>query len=136
MYLVAQALEEAQNTQRRHGIASHGCLNPWRVMVRGNGDVQVLAYGLPQIDLICFLEDERRKLREDAFRYAPPERLDRQPEDGSSDLFTLSLIGFELMLGRPMYDGLVDDIRMQALRVRAVGGCTPCATSSPRACAS
>ncbi len=120
MYLSAQALEEAQNKRRKHGLHAHGAISPWRLCVKNNGDVQMLGYGIPQAELLAFLDDERRKLREDSFRYCPPERMEKQPEDISTDLFSLSLVAFELMLGRPVYDGLVDDIRMQASR--AEGG--------------
>ena len=45
-----------------------------------------------------------------------PERIEQGPEDVSSDLFGLALIGFESMTGRPVYDGLVNDIRQPAAR--------------------
>ena len=50
------------------------------------------------------------------FGTVPPERIEQGAEDVSSDLFGLALIGFELMTGRPVYDGLVNDIRQQAAR--------------------
>jgi hypothetical protein len=42
--------------------------------------------------------------------------MEARPEDLTSDLFGLALIGFELMTGKPVYDGLVNDIRQQAAR--------------------
>ncbi|MBW1879212.1 MAG: hypothetical protein JRJ84_12690 [Deltaproteobacteria bacterium] len=63
-----------------------------------------------------FLEDETLLPKEDSFRYAPPERLEDEGEDLSSDLFSLALIALEVMVGKPVYDGLVNDIRQQATR--------------------
>lgn len=116
MYLVAQALEDAQGQYRRHKLAAHGSLNPWRILVRNNGDVQVIGFGLPQVELVAFRENESLMPKEDAFRYAPPERMEGAGEDFSADLFSLALVGFELITGRPVYDGLVSDIRQQAVR--------------------
>jgi hypothetical protein len=42
--------------------------------------------------------------------------MESAPEDLSSDLFGLCLVAFELMTGKPVYDGLVNDIRQQAAR--------------------
>jgi len=42
--------------------------------------------------------------------------MDGRAEDVTSDLFGLVLVGFELMTGKPVYDGLVNDIRQQAAR--------------------
>lgn len=115
-YLASNVLLEAAETGANHGVYSHGGLTPWRLTVKADGQVQVIGYGLPQVEILTFIEDESLLPREDSFRYCPPERLEGQPEDVSSDLFGLALIAFELMTGRPVYDGLVNDIRQQAIR--------------------
>jgi hypothetical protein len=119
-YLAAQVLQEASEAGSGKGVRTHSGLSPWRLAFRADGQVQVLGYGLPMVEILTFRQHESRVPREDSFRYCPPERLEGGPEDVSSDLFSLALVGFELMTGRPVYDGLVSDIRQQA--IRAEGG--------------
>jgi hypothetical protein len=119
-YLAGQILTDAADMGPGQGVYSHGSLDPWRMLVQPGGKVQLLGYGLPQVEILYFIEDETLLPHEDSFRYCPPERLEGRPEDVTSDLFTLALVAFELMTGRPVYDGLVSDIRQQA--VRAEGG--------------
>ncbi|MEC8278340.1 MAG: hypothetical protein VX026_11515, partial [Myxococcota bacterium] len=97
-------------------VFSHGGLTPWRIILKDSGDVSVIGYALPQVEMLDFQRDERMKPTEDSFRYCPPERIRSEPEDLSSDLFTLGLIAFELMTLMPMYDGTVDSIRQRAIR--------------------
>ncbi|MCB9675915.1 MAG: hypothetical protein H6737_12405 [Alphaproteobacteria bacterium] len=105
MVHVAQALDEVSGAAREAGLGSHGCLNPWRILLRANGEIVLLGYGIPDADLFAYLDGERSGVSIDTLRYAPPERLDDQEEDIRSDLYTLAIIGAELMLGRPVFDG-------------------------------
>jgi len=115
-YLVAEALSEAADAAVDLGVFSHGNLNPWTIVIKPDGQPLILCYGLPQVEMQVWQEDPRQVPKEDSFRYAPPERLEGHDEDIASDLFTLALVGLELMVGRPVYDGLLDDIRQQATR--------------------
>ncbi len=116
MYAAGQILVEAADTGEAEGVYSHGGLTPWRIVLRKDGQVMIIGYALPQCEILEFHADPERVPREDSFRYCPPERMEAAPEDITSDLFGLSLIAFELMTGKPVYDGLVDDIRQQAAR--------------------
>jgi len=115
-YLVGEALADASESGGAQGVLSHGNINPWTVVLRPDGQPVVVGYGLPQVEILAWLDDARQVPREDSFRYAPPERLDGEEEDIASDLFALALVGLELIMGRPVYDGLLDDIRQQASR--------------------
>ena len=116
MYTAGQILVEGADAGQPQGVYSHGGLTPRRVMVKADGQVMVIGYGLPQVEILQFHSTPAKLPREDSFRYCPPERIEARPEDCSSDLFSLSLIAFELMTGKPVYDGLVNDIRQQAAR--------------------
>ena len=116
LYAAGQVLIEAAESGEAHGVYSHGGLTPWRVLVKADGQVQIIGHAVPQVEILQFHADPEEIPKEDAFRYCPPERMEAQDEDLSSDLFSLSLIAFELMTGRPVYDGLVNDIRTQAAR--------------------
>jgi hypothetical protein len=116
MHAAGSILCEASDLGQAHGLYSHGGLSPWRIMAKADGQTQVVGYGLPQVEILHFLDHPEAVPREDSFRYCPPERLDRANESLSTDLFTLALIAFELMTGKPVYDGLVNDIRAMASR--------------------
>lgn len=116
MYVCGQILTEAADVGDSQGVYSHGGLTPWRVMLRRDGQVLVIGHALPQVEILTFHRDPTQVPREDSFRYCPPERIESAPEDLSSDLFSLALVAFELMTGKPVYDGLVHDIRQQAAR--------------------
>jgi hypothetical protein len=116
MYTAGQIIVEGADAGSAAGVYSHGGLTPRRVMVKQDGQVMVIGHALPQVEILAFQAGGGTLPREDSFRYCPPERMEGHPEDVSSDLFGLALIGFELMTGKPVYDGLVNDIRQQASR--------------------
>ena len=113
---VGTILVEAAEAGENAGVYSHGGLTPWRVMLDGEGKVVVIGHALPQVEILVFHESPDRIPREDAFRYCPPERMEARRENFTTDLFSLALIAFELMMGRPVYDGLINDIRTKAAR--------------------
>jgi len=112
-YLVAQILDEAAEKGDRQGAPTHGDISPWRIVCRADGQVQVIGYGLPQLDMALFRDDGTMP-KEDGFRYCPPERIEGEPEDFSSDLFSLCLVAFEVMVGEPLYNGVASEIKQQA----------------------
>lgn len=116
LYAAGEILNEAADTGEAHGVYSHGGLTPWRVLLKPDGQALVIGHALPQVEISRFREDPKAIPREDSFRYCPPERLDGRSENVSSDHLSLALIAFELMTGKPVYDGLVNDIRAQASR--------------------
>lgn len=113
-YFVAQALEEAAERGERHDVVTHGDISPWRIVLKNDGQVRLIGYGLPQIDMLVHQDDRRSTPKEDGYRYAPPERIEGKEEDSSSDLFSLALIAFELMVGEPLYNGVLSEIKQQA----------------------
>jgi hypothetical protein len=120
-FMAGEILVEASDQGTHSGLVGHGSIDPWRVMVKADGQVTILGYGLPRPEIEIFVEDETRAPSEDGLRYLAPENL--APErihDLSSDLFSLCLVALELMMGRPVYDGLVNEVRKQASRGEAV----------------
>ena len=116
MYTAGEILLNAAEAGEPAGVYSHGGLTPWRVMVKADGQVEIMGYALPQVEILQFQANNNEVPGEDSFRYCPPERMVSTKEDVSADLFALSLVAFELMTGKPVYDGLVNDIRTQASR--------------------
>ena len=102
-----------------YAVYSHGGLTPWRILLKKSGQIRVIGYALPQVELYDFLQGGEMP-REDSFRYCPPERLRRENEDLDSDIYALALIAFELMTSRPIYDGTVDMIHQKTIRGEGV----------------
>ncbi|MCB9685446.1 MAG: hypothetical protein H6735_10435 [Alphaproteobacteria bacterium] len=100
-----RTIVEAARVAEHHGVRSHGSLDPWRVGVSADGSVTLLGYGLPPLEVVDFLRDERLVPPADALRYAPPERLDGEAEEERSDLYALCLMAVELCTGFPVYRG-------------------------------
>lgn len=116
MAAAGNILVEAAEIGESAGVYSHGGLTPWRVVTSATGRVQIIGHALPQVEILALQQDPSRMPGADAFRYCPPERLDGRKENFSSDLFGLALAVFELVTGKPLYNGLVDEIRQQAAR--------------------
>jgi hypothetical protein len=102
-WLVGQILVEAGDTGPMQGCFSHGNLNPWRIALRADGEVQVLGYGLPQVELIRHRNDDGPPIDAASLRYCPPERLEGVPEDAAADTYSLVLVCFEVATGKPLY---------------------------------
>jgi hypothetical protein len=103
-YLAGMVLHEAGETGPIQGCFSHGNLNPWRIGMKVDGQLQVFGYGLAQVEMDHFLREVDPHIGIDSIRYAPPERLERQPEQPSSDVHSLAVIALELMTGQSLYD--------------------------------
>ncbi len=101
----AQILMEAAATGPQQGCFSHGGLTPWRLAFRPDGHLQVFGYGLPPADLFQAKTEPEISLSPDAIRYAPPERLAGEPEQLTSDTYTLALLVHEVATGKPLYMG-------------------------------
>ena len=114
-YLKGEDVADISASAQMYAVYSHGGLTPWRILLKKSGQIEVIGYALPQVELYDFLQGGEMP-REDSCRYCPPERLRRENEDLDSDIYALALIAFELMTSRPIYDGTVDMIHQKTIR--------------------
>lgn len=110
---VGNMLQEASENGPMQGIYSHGGLTPWRILLDAEGQPQLLGYGLPQIDMVALRADASLKVRDDSFKYCPPERLTSGYEDITTDLYALTLMAFELATGDTLIKGRSQDLKKQ-----------------------
>ena len=101
--LAGQILTEASDIGRIQGCFAHGNISPWRIALKRDGQVMVLGHGLPQMDWLLHLQDKKRPLKSESLRYAPPERVEGQPEGLSSDIYGLAVVMVEMMMGEPLF---------------------------------
>jgi hypothetical protein len=111
----AQMLQEASENGPMQGIYSHGGITPWRVLLDADGAPQLIGYGLPQMDMVALRSDESLKVRDDSFKYCPPERLTSGYEDITTDLYSLVLIAHEMVTGDALLQGRSDDLKRQVV---------------------
>jgi eukaryotic-like serine/threonine-protein kinase len=94
---VAAALRAAQ--AHRPPIV-HRDLKPENVMCLPDGRVKVMDFGIAKL-----LETLARGTTQSlgTLQYMSPEQIDARPVDGRSDLFSLGLVMWELLVGRPPF---------------------------------
>jgi len=102
-WLAAQVLVEAGETGPMQGCFSHGNVCPTRLALRGDGMVQVFGHGLPQVEILRH-QQEGYPLEPESLYYCTPERLEGVPEDAAADTYALTLVVYELITGKPLYD--------------------------------
>lgn len=95
-------------------LESHLGLTPWRVLLTPRGGVQVIGWGLAQVDVLP--DNEDATIEETALYTCPPERLEGREEDPSADRFALSMMAAQAVLGHPLYQGDLDSVLHQAER--------------------
>ena len=94
---IAQGLEHAHS----RGII-HRDIKPHNVMVLKNGSVKVMDFGIARV------MSKSSTLTKEALgsvHYISPEQAKGGYTDNRSDLYSLSVVMYEMMTGRPPYDG-------------------------------
>ncbi len=94
---IAKGLEHAHS----RGIV-HRDIKPHNVMVLKNGSVKVMDFGIARV------MNKSNTLTKEALgsvHYISPEQAKGGHTDNRSDLYSLSVVMYEMMAGRPPYDG-------------------------------
>jgi hypothetical protein len=102
-WLASQVLVEAGETGPMQGCFSHGNVSPTRLALRADGMVQVFGHGLAQVEVLRHRQ-EGFPLEPTSLYCCPPERLEGVPEDPAADTYSLTLVVYELITGKPLLD--------------------------------
>jgi serine/threonine protein kinase len=98
----AQALDYAHHASAADGTplnVVHRDVSPHNVLVSGGGQVKLIDFGIARAATAS--EKTRSGLVKGKYAYMSPEQIEARPLDGRSDLFSLGLVFYELLAGRP-----------------------------------
>ena len=97
------AMQIAKGLEHAHGRGIiHRDIKPHNVMVLKNGSVKVMDFGIARV------MSKSNTLTKEALgsvHYISPEQAKGGHTDNRSDLYSLSVVMYEMMSGRPPYDG-------------------------------
>ncbi|MBT3222866.1 MAG: hypothetical protein HN348_27635, partial [Proteobacteria bacterium] len=110
-YVAGNILREAAENGSFQGVYAHGDLAPSRICLNSDGQVQLIGYGLPQVEIHVHREDESQVIDVNSLHYCPPERLEGNLEDVDADFYALVLVAIEMITGKPLYDGPLDKVK-------------------------
>lgn len=109
MMQIANALDAIH----RAGVI-HRDLKPSNVLLTSDGEVKVCDFGL------ATLEAEQEAMQLGSARYMAPELFTDEPVDVRADIYSLGMIAYEMLAGRPAFEQafrtILRDQRHQALR--------------------
>jgi serine/threonine protein kinase/cytochrome c-type biogenesis protein CcmH/NrfG len=125
---LASAIADATSAAHERGV-THRDLKPGNVMVGRDGRVKVVDFGLASVtepladraDLDRTAIDVTAVARArglGSLYYVPPERVQGQPEDERSDIFSLGVLLYEMATGRRPFEGPTPSAVLQALLMR------------------
>lgn len=101
---VAGALDYAHHVRdaRRRALAIvHRDVNPQNIMIRHDGMVKLLDFGVAQV--ADMQADSRSDTVKGKFGYMAPEQAQQQPIDGRADVFALGVCLYEMLTGQRLY---------------------------------
>jgi eukaryotic-like serine/threonine-protein kinase len=123
---VADALQAAHEA----GVV-HRDVKPGNLMVRPDGTVKVTDFGIARALTSAPLTDHGQMIGTPA--YVSPEQATGEPVTGSSDVYSLGVVAYELFAGRPPFDR---DTPWRSPSPTSRICLRPCRTRCRRACAS
>lgn len=118
---VGLAIQAAAGLRAAHaaGIV-HRDIKPENLMVRADGLLKIVDFGLARIGEQASQPRQGETLTRPGVvlgttRYMSPEQARGLPVDGRSDLFSLGAVMYEMLAGRPAFEGRTDSDRIAAI---------------------
>ena len=104
-------------TGRPYGIVYRD-LSPGNVLISFEGNVKLSDFGIAKTadELSCGMN---RKIVTGKYGYMSPEQIECKSDlDHRSDIFSVGVVLYEMLSGKPLYSGTNDEIRKQVLEAR------------------
>jgi serine/threonine-protein kinase len=108
---VARGLDHMHRQHDRDGRALglvHRDVTPSNIMLLSSGGVKLLDFGIAKATAAPGrrVDETRAGILKGKVGYLPPERIRDQPFDARSDLFTLGVVLWEMLVGDRLYGGI------------------------------
>jgi beta-lactam-binding protein with PASTA domain/predicted Ser/Thr protein kinase len=100
---IAEAVCDALSTAHDHGII-HRDIKPANIMITPKGDVKVTDFGIARVISGADTLAQTAAVLGTA-SYLSPEQAQSQPVDGRSDIYSLGVVLYEMVTGRPPFSG-------------------------------
>lgn len=97
---------EALKAAHQHGIV-HRDLKPSNIMIDINGQAHVMDFGLAKS--MSGLESEKTKAIQGTPKYMSPEQAKGEDLDQRADIYSLGLIIFEMLTGKPPFEATAEN---------------------------
>lgn len=100
---VCDALIHAEEKRKGEGVDLRVDLSPWQIMIGFNGSVKLLDIGLNRVAALMLRSLSAGSW--ERYRYLAPERAVGRRGDQRSELYSLGLVLYEALAGRPWIEG-------------------------------
>ena len=117
---IAKGLQYAHTKHDRYGEAFdivHRDVSPQNVLVSQDGSVKIVDFGIAKATLVT---DHKPNTVKGKFAYMSPEQASGKAVDLRSDLFSLGVVLFELLCGRPLFKASSQDEIMSLVKSAVV----------------
>lgn len=108
---IVEQLAAGLGAVHAHGVV-HRDVKPENVMVRPDGQAVLMDFGLARSP---FADHTSTAGAAGTPAYMSPEQLRGEPLDPRSDIFSLGMVAFELLSGRPAFDGPTTAARVSSI---------------------
>ena len=117
---VARGLDYAHKRKDDHGEPLdivHRDVSPQNILVSYEGAAKVADFGIARARQ---LGEEASGIIKGKFAYMSPEQAKGDPVDRRSDIFSLGVVFFELLSGRPLYRGKPGSAMLEAVKAAVI----------------
>lgn len=117
---IAKGLHYAHQRKDRFGDALdivHRDVSPQNVLVSQDGSVKIVDFGIAKATLVT---DQKPNTVKGKFAYMSPEQASGKQVDHRSDIFSLGVVLFEMLTGRPLFKAPTQDEIMSLVKSAVV----------------
>jgi len=110
-FTVLSGLEHAHNIKDRNGTflnVVHLDMNPNNILISYKGDIKIVDFGIANATYTKILKNNLESIQ-GTFGYLSPEQCREETLDRRSDIFSVGIILYELLSGKPLYNNLAND---------------------------
>jgi hypothetical protein len=96
----------------------HRDVKPANIFLTADGPVKVLDFGIVRLVAETHLQVTHAGTTVGAVAYMSPEQARGEPVDRRADIWAIGVILYEMLTGRPPFDGQQDSVLLQAIQTR------------------